>query len=164
MPGQIANFYGTLQAAVANAGTVTLPYPPGTNQATFSGGAYTGTGIAIINHDDDWTEAAAKVAFAFGASNITLTNNSGVTWPVGAKLNYGWGTSNFDYNFSGQTSPAPANIVTAAGAAIAPVAGTVTIPDVGAAYVQATINNALATLAAQIEALQAILLKAGITH
>jgi hypothetical protein len=78
---KIAQF--TLATAVADDGTVTgIAYPSGTNQAFFTGGAASATGVAIINENDVYTEAASKIGITYGASTITLTNTSDVTWPT----------------------------------------------------------------------------------
>lgn len=78
----------TLAAAVANAGTVTLSYPAGTAQADFTGANASADGAAIINDNDFYPEAASgvRVNYTYGGSNITLTNNTGVTWPAGATV------------------------------------------------------------------------------
>lgn len=76
----------TLAAAVANAGTVDIAYPTGTSQASFSAGLG-GTGAYVmLNDNDKWTEAAGKIALSYGASLITLTNNSGYTWVAGTRV------------------------------------------------------------------------------
>lgn len=82
-----SNFFVYLAADVASAGTFTVPYPSGTTQQDFDTnlGLTTG-GYAIVNDADKWTGAAGKVSFAFGASNITVTNSSGVTWTANSKV------------------------------------------------------------------------------
>ncbi len=82
----IANVTTTLASAVADAGTVVISaYPTGTVQATLLGS--TG-GEVMINDANRWPQGsgAGTVAFTFGASTITITNNSGVTWALGSKL------------------------------------------------------------------------------
>jgi hypothetical protein len=80
----MASFYTlefTLASAVADDGTVTgIAYPSGTTQATFTGGALSNTGKAIINYNDVYNQADPGVAITYGASTITLTNQTGVTW------------------------------------------------------------------------------------
>lgn len=83
-----------LASAVADAGTVTLGYPAGTTQFSFTGGNASDDGKAIINGNEIYTEAAADIALAYGASNITLTNNSGQTWPAGASVTVELGQAN----------------------------------------------------------------------
>jgi len=75
----------TLTSAVADSGTFTVGYPSGYSQNDFTGGLAVSSGhYAIINNNDKWTSAASKMAATtFGASTITVTNNSGVTWNAG---------------------------------------------------------------------------------
>lgn len=76
-----------LAANVASGGTVTgIAYPAGTNQAFFSSGNASATGVAIVNANDVYTEAGSKISIAYGGSTITLTNSSGVSWPAGSEL------------------------------------------------------------------------------
>lgn len=76
-----------LAAAVANSGTVTgIAYPSGTNQAFFTSGNASASGVAVVNGNDVYPEAAAKVSISYGAATITLTNSSGVSWPAGSDL------------------------------------------------------------------------------
>ena len=85
-----------LAAAVADDGTVTgIAYPSGTNQAFFTSGNASATGVAILNGNDVYAEAATKVGITYGASTITLTNKSDVTWPAGSDviLQLGYATS-----------------------------------------------------------------------
>ena len=85
-----------LAAAVADNGTVTgIAYPSGTNQAFFTSGNASATGVAVLNGNDVYAEAATKVGITYGASTITLTNKSGVTWPAGSDviLQLGYATS-----------------------------------------------------------------------
>lgn len=85
-PFAIANTRIGLAANVANAGTVTVPYPAGTTQASLTGST---DGTAVLNNNMVYPQAASgagTVAFTFGASNITVTNNSGETWPAGSTL------------------------------------------------------------------------------
>ncbi len=85
-----------LAAAVADDGTVTgIAYPSGTNQAFFTSGNASATGVAVLNGNDVYAEAATKVGITYGASTITLTNKSGVTWPAGSDviLQLGYATS-----------------------------------------------------------------------
>lgn len=85
----------TITTAVAPAGTLTVSYPAGTTQASLQG-ATTG-GSMTLNSNDVFPQAASgtgTVAFAFGASNITVTNNTGVTWNVGDVVRFGFGINN----------------------------------------------------------------------
>ena len=72
-----------LAAAVANAATVDVAYPAGTTQLSFNmglGASY----YAIVNGNDRY--AASTIAVSYGASLITVTNNTGVTWAAGSTL------------------------------------------------------------------------------
>jgi hypothetical protein len=80
---QFASF---LVAAVANNGTFTVPYPPGTTQQDFDTNLGSVGGEIIINGSDKYTVAGAQVSFAFGASLITITNLSGVTWAANSPV------------------------------------------------------------------------------
>lgn len=68
-----------LTADVPNAGTLTVAYPTGTAQADYTSGnaGNTADNMAMIGSDK---YDGAAVGFAYGASNITVTNSSGVTW------------------------------------------------------------------------------------
>lgn len=82
-----SNIVTFLAADVASAGTFTIPYPTGTTQQDFDTGLGLPTGgYAIVNDADRWTGAAGKVSYAFGASLITVTNSSGVTWLANSKV------------------------------------------------------------------------------
>ncbi len=84
----------TITTAVPNAGTLTVSYPAGFTQASLQ--ATTG-GSVSLNSNDTFPQAASgagTVAFAFGASNITVTNNTGVTWAVGDVVRFGFGINN----------------------------------------------------------------------
>jgi hypothetical protein len=75
-----------LAAAVASAGTFDIAYPTGTTQNSFNAGL-AGTGsYVMLNDNEKWTEAAGKISLSFGASLITVTNNSGYTWPAGTRV------------------------------------------------------------------------------
>ncbi|MCW4115667.1 hypothetical protein NPA31_011900 [Aurantimonas sp. MSK8Z-1] len=99
--GAIANTTTILAAAVANGGTLTLPYPAGTSQAILNGTS----GGQVAVDGGRYAQAASgagTVAIAYGASNITVTNNSGVTWPSGATLRASFGRTdrNGTYNLT----------------------------------------------------------------
>ena len=78
----------TLATAVANAGTVTLAYPAGTAQADFTGANASADGALTLNDNDVFPEATSgvRVNYVYGADNITLTNNTGVSWPAGSRI------------------------------------------------------------------------------
>jgi hypothetical protein len=77
-----------LASAVADAGTVTIPYPAGTNQAFFTGANASADGAVTLNDNDVFRElvSGVRVNFTYGGSDITLTNNTGVTWPAGTRV------------------------------------------------------------------------------
>lgn len=85
-PNSMATLTYVLSTAVADAGTVTVPYPSGTTQASFNAGLAGTDSYVILNGNDKYTVAAADVSFSFGASDITVTNSSGVSWPAGTSL------------------------------------------------------------------------------
>lgn len=94
-PFAIASITAVLAAAVANAGTVTIPYPAGQTQASLA--SSTG-GMVVINNNMVYPQAASgagTVALTFGASDITITNNSGETWPAGASLIASFGAKDY---------------------------------------------------------------------
>lgn len=76
---------GTLNADVASAGTFTVAYPTGlAAQGYFDTGlAVPGAGTILLNNSDRYTISGSGFTLAFGASNITVTNTSGVTWTAG---------------------------------------------------------------------------------
>lgn len=77
-----------LASAVADAGTVTIPYPAGTNQAFFTGANASADGAVVLNDNDFFAElgSGVRVNYTYGSDNITLTNNTGRTWPVGTRV------------------------------------------------------------------------------
>lgn len=97
--GAIANVKQTLAAAVANAGTVVIAaYPAGTDKALLDG---TAGGVVAVNSTTYKQGAGAgTVAIAYGASSITITNNTGETWPAGADFvaSFGRTDKNGSYN------------------------------------------------------------------
>ncbi|HEV2155410.1 hypothetical protein [Bradyrhizobium sp.] len=76
---------GVLNADVANNGTFTVAYPTGfASQQYFDTGlAVPGQGTILLNNSDRYTIAGGGFTLAFGGSNITVTNTSGVTWSAG---------------------------------------------------------------------------------
>ena len=96
-----ANQKHTMAAAVANAGTFTVAYPAGTVQADLTG---TTLGQLALKSGETFEQAASgagTVAFAFGASNITVTNNTGQTLPAGdIFLSFGAIDINGSYNLT----------------------------------------------------------------
>lgn len=140
-----------LGAQVANAGTVAVPYPAGTNQAFFTGpNAAANTGAAVINENDVYPEAAAgvRINLTYGASDITLTNNTGVTWPAGSTVRVQLGRSGNDRPGFARGAAAIVPLTDSSGGTASD-----TIAAIGATYVQAEVRNAVASLAAKINEL-----------
>lgn len=81
----------TLASAVANNGTVAVAYPTGQTAQSLSGSV--GGDLTI---DDGaggaFEQAAGGFSVAYGASTITITNLSGLTWAAGAILRLSLGT------------------------------------------------------------------------
>ncbi len=96
--GALANTSGTLASAVADAGTFTVSYPTGWTANDFRG--TTGGKIAI--GDDIYSQGADGVLFTFGASSITVTNDSGRTWAAGTDyfISFGRTDRNGSYNLT----------------------------------------------------------------
>lgn len=95
-----ANAKTTLTATVANAGTFTVAYPAGFTQAMLTG---TTLGQMALKSGEVFPQGtgAGTVAFAFGASTITVTNNTGNTLPIGdVFLSFGAVDINGAYNLT----------------------------------------------------------------
>lgn len=147
----MANTYyavpAVLSSAVANSGTVTIAYPSGTTQASFTGTRYSANGQVMLSGNDLYREADSKCTFAYGASDITVTNTSGVTWPAGATIVYGPCALSPNVGFPVPIN-SPPDLTAAAG-----TASNTTVADVGASFSQTTLNNNFATLTARVNAL-----------
>lgn len=82
----------TLAADVTNGSTITLSYPTGSQQTSFIAGMAVPNGsYMVVNRQDHVQEdvtSAAGVAFSFGSSNITVTNNTGKTLTAGTVLSF----------------------------------------------------------------------------
>lgn len=155
--GAIANASAVLAAAVANAATVTVAYPAGTNQGRLIGS--TGGKVAINNNDvyPQAPSGAGTVAFTFGASDITITNNSGVTWPANSTLVASFGNATLDGSYAADVRvDAVVSLTAATGTA------SDTIADAGAAFNQTTLNNNFKSLAEKQNEVIAALRSAGI--
>lgn len=154
--GALANASAVLGSAVANGGTLTVSYPSGQSQGTLIGS--TGGRVAI-NNNDVYPQAGsgAAVAFTFGASNITITNNTGITWPAGATLLASFGDNTDDGSYN-------ADVRVDAIVALTAATGTAgdTVADVTGAFVQATLNNNFKSVAEKINEIIAALKQAGI--
>ena len=135
-----------LATAVANAGTVTLAYPAGTNQAFFTGAnAAANTGAVVLNGNEVYPEASSgvRINLTYGASDITLTNNTGITWPAGSTLRVQLGRAGNDRP-GFVPNPAITSLTTTVGTAAD------TIADGTGAYSQSVTNNNNASLARKI--------------
>lgn len=79
-----------LAAAVADAGTTNIAYPTGTTQDDFLRGLANLSGCYFTLNGNDkipyGTSGIRVGTISFGASNITITNNSGYSWPIGTKI------------------------------------------------------------------------------
>jgi hypothetical protein len=149
----------TLASAVANAGTVDIAYPAGTTQATFTGtNAAANTGFVVLNDNETIPEAASgtRVGISYGADDITITNNSGVTWPVGSKLRVQLGVAGNDRP-AFQKAPAIAALTDSSGGTAA-----TTLPAISGSYTQAEVRNSVASLNAQINRILVALRAEGI--
>lgn len=67
-----------LATAVVDTGTFTVGYPTGTSQLSFNAGLAGSGHYAVLNNNDKYSWATIHVSF--GASDITITNDSGETW------------------------------------------------------------------------------------
>ena len=80
-----------LGTAVADSSDLTIAYPAGTNQAFFTSGNASATGVVVVNGNDTYTEADATIDITYDSGYIDVTNDSGVTWPAGAEVIIGLG-------------------------------------------------------------------------
>lgn len=147
-----------LASAVANTATVVIPYPAGTTQASLIGS--TG-GELVVGGNDRYPQAASgagTVAFTFGASDITITNNSGVTWPITSEILVSFGSSDFEGRYNPGVAVAPALV------ALTVSVGTAsnTIADVTGTFSQSVLNNNFRSVAAKINEIVTKLKDAGI--
>lgn len=139
-----------LATAVANAGTVVIPYPAGTTQATFTGtNAAANTGAVVLNSNEVYPEAASgvRVAITYGASDITITNNTGASWPAGSTLRVQLGRIGNDR---------PGFIVGPAVTALTTAFGTAadSLVDGTGTYSQTAFNNNFASVVRRIDRLE----------
>ena len=75
----------TLQSAVAPGQSVSFAYPDDLGPADFVGydSMLDNSSAVVIDNNDVWSTAEDEVEFSFGASEITATNNTPVTWRAG---------------------------------------------------------------------------------
>lgn len=97
--GALANKTHTIASAVADDATFTTAYPSGYTQDTLQG---TTGGQMSIAGDTFAQGSDPGVLFAFGATLITVTNKSGVSFAAGAEatLSFGRTDPNGTYNVS----------------------------------------------------------------
>ena len=96
----IANLKYLNTAAVANAATFTIPYPTGQTQASLTGTTLGQMALASGEAFPQASSGAGAVAFAFGASNITVTNNTGITLPANAELFFSFGAVDINGSYN----------------------------------------------------------------
>jgi hypothetical protein len=98
------------------------------------------------------------VEFTFGASNITVTNQTGVSWPEASTILVSFGSSDFEGRYNPGIAVAPATV------ALTVSVGTAsnTIADVTAAFSQTVLNNNFRSVSAKINELITKLKDAGI--
>lgn len=75
-----------LAAAVTNGNTFTVGYPAGTSQLSFNAGLADNGSYMIVNGNNRWVVGSPGIAISYGASNITITNNTGVTLNIGDSI------------------------------------------------------------------------------
>lgn len=81
----------TLASDVANNGTVDVAYPTGQNAQTLAGSI--GGDLTVGDGAyGAWEEGSSGFTVSYGASAITITNKSGITWPAGQCLRLSLGT------------------------------------------------------------------------
>lgn len=142
--GALANKTHSLVSAVAQAGTFTTSYPAGSTQASLLGSV--GGQIFVGGTQALYRQQAGGFSLTFNTSDITVTNDSGVTWPAGETLTISFGTNETvfgDYNQSTRVRG-----ITALTASTGTASDT--IPDAGASFTQATQNNINQSFATKI--------------
>lgn len=148
-----------LGTAVADTGTVTLAYPTGTTQASFTGAnAAANTGVAYINDNDEYPEASSgvRINLTYGGSDITLTNNTGQTWAAGSTVRVQLGRAGNDAP-AFQAGTAITSLTDSSGGTASNTLAAIT-----GSYVEATIENTVASLAAKTNEILVALRSAGI--
>jgi hypothetical protein len=146
-----------LAAQVNNAGTVVIPYPAGSTQASL----ITSTGGELVLNDNDrYVQAVSgvRVEFTFNAGDITVTNETGVAWPAASVILVSFGSSDYEGRYTTGIAVAPALVPLAVSVGTA----SNTIVDVGAAFNQTTLNNVVRSLAAKVNELVTKMKDAGI--
>ncbi|MFY7925570.1 MAG: hypothetical protein ACOVN5_07150 [Aquidulcibacter sp.] len=155
--GSLTNTSAVLASDVANAGTFNVPYPAGFNQGLLIGST---NGRAVVNDNDVYPQApsgANTVAFTFGASNITVTNNTGRTLAAGSRVLLSFGDNAEGGSFNPEIRVDAIVSLTAASGTSSD-----TIADVTATPTQALINNNFKATADKINEIITALRAAGI--
>lgn len=155
--GATTNKTQVLAANVADGATLTVTYPAGVVQADLVGST---SGVIVDKSTQAvYRQGAGGFTAVFGASNVTVTNDSDVTWAAGAELiiSFGDTTKGGSYNADVRVSGI-ADLTAATGTASA------TIADVGGSFTQATLNNNFKSLADSQNAILAALREAGILN
>lgn len=82
----------TLAADWTNTSTITVSYPTGSAQGSFTNGlSVPNKSFMIANRNDktfEDTTGATGITLSFGASNVTVTNKTGATIPAGTVLSF----------------------------------------------------------------------------
>jgi hypothetical protein len=93
----------TLAVAVASpAGTVAFGYPTGTAQADFTGDNAAVNAYLFLNDNDRFEEVDDEFDISYGASTVTITNKTAITWAIGTKITV---------NLANATSIDPADVI-----------------------------------------------------
>ena len=88
-----------LATAVADDGTVAIAYPTGQTAQTLAGS----TGGDLTVNDGAlgfWEQADPGFSVTYGASTITITNLSGITWPAGATIRVSFGDTPYNGSYN----------------------------------------------------------------
>lgn len=97
----LGNVTHILASDVADNGTVAIAYPTGQTAQSLAGSI---GGDLTVNDGalGRWEQADPGFSVAYGASTITVTNLSGMTWPAGAKIvvSFGDAPHNGSYNLT----------------------------------------------------------------
>lgn len=145
----------SLVSTVANGGTFTTSYPAGTTQTSLLGSL---GGILRLNGTGArYKQQAGGFSATFNTSDITITNDSGVSWAAGDTMTISFGTNHtIPGSFNQSTRVRGITALTAA-------TGTTgdTVNDVGASFTQATLNNNFKVLADKLNAVIDAMKKAG---
>jgi hypothetical protein len=73
-------------ADVAHAASFVSEYPDGFEQADFTSSYASETGQVAINSNDVYFEDEGHVSFTYGASTISVRNDTGLTWLAGSRI------------------------------------------------------------------------------